>query len=69
MVNLQTIQAKIIQKLEETNEEWVIRSILKLLDIEDADENLFWNTVSLDHLAHAYSDDEPDYNACEVISS
>ncbi len=66
MVNLQTIKAKIIQKLQETNEEWVIRSIQKLLDIDDSDETLFWNAVSLNNLTHAYSNDEPDYDGYEV---
>jgi hypothetical protein len=70
MVNLQAIKAKIIQKILKINEAWVNRRIQKLLDIEDADETLFWNTVALNNLGNAYSnDDEPDYDACEVISS
>lgn len=69
MVNLQATKAKIIQKLQETDEEWIIRSIQKLLDIEDTDEGEeadFWNAVALDNLARAYSDDEPDYDNYEV---
>lgn len=62
MVNLEATKAKIIQKLQETDEVWIIRSIQKLLDIEDTEEALFWNAVALDNLAHAYSDDEPDYD-------
>lgn len=66
MVNLQATKAKIIQKLQETDEEWIIRSIQKLLDIQDTEETLFWNSVALNNLAHAYSDDEPDYDTYEV---
>ena len=66
MVDLQAIKARIIQKLQETDEEWIIRSIQKLLDIQDTEENLFWNTVALNNLAHVYSDDEPDYYTYEV---
>jgi hypothetical protein len=66
MLNLPAIKAKIIQKLQETDEEWIIRSIQKLLDIQDTEEPLFWNAVALNNLAHAYSDDEPDYDNYEV---
>ena len=69
MVNLQATKAKIIQKLQETDEAWIIRSIQKLLDIEDTDaeeETDFWNVVALDNLANAYGDDEPDYDNYEV---
>jgi hypothetical protein len=66
MVNLQATKAKIIQKLQETDEEWIIRSIQKLLDIEDTEDALFWNAFALNNLAHAYSDDEPNYDAYEV---
>jgi hypothetical protein len=66
MLNLPAIKAKIIQKLRETDEEWIIRSIQKLLDIQDTEETLFWNAVALNNLAHAYSDDEPDYDNDEV---
>lgn len=69
MVKLQAIKAKIIQKLLKINEAWFNRSIQKKLDIEDSDETLFWNAVALNYLSNAYSDDEPDYDACEVISS
>ena len=69
MVNLQATKAKIIEKLQETDEAWIIRSIQKLLDIEDTDaeeETDFWNVVALDNLANAYGDDEPDYDNYEV---
>lgn len=66
MLNLPAIKARIIQKLQETDEEWIIRSIQKLLDIQDTEETLFWNAVALNNLAHAYSDDEPDYDNYEV---
>jgi len=66
MLNLEAIKAKIIQKLQETDEEWIIRRIQKLLDIQDTEETLFWNAVALSNLAHAYNDDEPDYDNCEV---
>ena len=69
MVNLQIIKAKIIQKLQEINKAWFNRSIQKKLYVENSNETLFWNMVSLNNLTHAYSDDEPDYDACEVISS
>lgn len=66
MLNLPAIKAKIIQKLQETDEEWIIRGIQKLLDIQDTEETLFWNAVALNNLAHAYSDGEPDYDTYEV---
>jgi hypothetical protein len=66
MVNLQAIKVKIIQKLLKINETWVNRRIQKQLNIEDSEEKLFWNTVALKNLAHAYSDDEPDYDTNEV---
>lgn len=62
MVNLPAIKARIIQKLQETDEEWIIRGIQKLLDIQDTEETFSWNAVALNNLAHAYSDDEPDYD-------
>lgn len=67
MVNLQAAKAKIIQKLQETEEEWIIRSIQRLLNIEETDEEQrFWESLSLQALVHAYGDDEPDYNNYEV---
>jgi hypothetical protein len=69
MVNLQIAKAKIIQKLQETDEAWIIRSIQKLLDIEEedvAEEKDFWNSVALGSLENAYSVDEPDYDHYEV---
>ena len=66
MLNLEATKAKIIQKLQQTDEEWIIRSIQKLLDNQDTEETLFWNAFALNNLAHAYSDDEPDYDTFEV---
>ena len=36
MMDIQDAQAKIIEKIRQTEEEWVLRSILRLLDIEDS---------------------------------
>lgn len=67
MYHLQTLKDKIIQKLQETEEEWVIRSIQRLLNIEETDEEQhFWESLSFHALAHAYGEDEPDYDNYEV---
>ena len=67
MNHLQAVKDKIIQKLQETEEEWIIRSIQRLLNIEETEEEQqFWESLSLQALAHAYGEDEPDYDHYEV---
>jgi len=61
MVDLKAAKAKIIERLQTTDEEWVIRSIQKLLDIEEDADTQFWNEISMDTLQPAYDINEPDY--------
>ncbi|MCB0585407.1 MAG: hypothetical protein KDD06_08800, partial [Phaeodactylibacter sp.] len=54
-------QAKIIEKIRQTEEEWVLRSILRLLDIEDSLEKEEWRQGASSSLNRAYGENEPDY--------
>lgn len=63
-MNIQVAQEKIIEKIKQTEEEWVLRSILKLLDIgEDFPESEIeeWRQGASSSLSRAYGEDEPDY--------
>lgn len=62
MVDLKAAKAKIIERLQTTDEEWIIRSIQKLLDIEEDAATQFWNEISVDTFQRAYSSEEPDYD-------
>ncbi|MCB0550545.1 MAG: hypothetical protein KDD19_23450 [Phaeodactylibacter sp.] len=61
MIDIQLAQARIIEKIRQTEEEWVLRSILKLLDIEGDLEKEEWQQGSSSSLNRAYGEDEPDY--------
>lgn len=67
MHNLQAAKDKIIQKLQETEEESIIRSIQRLLNMEETEEEQqSWESLSLQALAHAYGEEEPDYGNYKV---
>ncbi len=67
MHHLQATKDKIIQKLGETEEEWIIRRIQRLLNIEETEEEQqFWESLSLHALAHTYGEEEPDYDHYKV---
>ncbi|MCB9266549.1 MAG: hypothetical protein H6558_16110 [Lewinellaceae bacterium] len=61
MMDIQDAQAKIIEKIRQTEEEWVLRSILRLLDIEDSLEKEEWRQGASSSLNRAYGENEPDY--------
>lgn len=61
MMDIQVVQARIIEKIKQTEEEWVLRSILKLLDIEDCLEKEEWRQGASSSLNRAYGENEPDY--------
>ncbi|MCB9297839.1 MAG: hypothetical protein H6559_32625 [Lewinellaceae bacterium] len=63
-MNIQIAREKIIEKIKQTEEEWVLRSVLKLLDIdEDFPESEIeeWRQGASVSLNRAYGEDEPDY--------
>lgn len=62
-MNIQAAQEKIIEKIKHTEEEWVLRSILRLLDIEGILEPEIedWRQGASSSLNRAYGEDEPNY--------
>lgn len=64
MTDINAVKSRIIQKIQETEEYWVIRSIQKLLDVDD--EASDWNLGASQALNRAYSEEEPDYESIVV---
>ena len=62
-MNIQVAREKIIEKIKQTEEEWVLLSILKLLDINDVMETEVeeWRQGASSSLSRAYGKDESDY--------
>ena len=63
-MNIQVAREKIIEKIKQTEEEWVLLSILKLLDIDEYSPELEteeWRQGASSALSRAYGEDEPNY--------
>lgn len=64
MTDINAVKSRIIQRIQETNEYWVIRSIQKLLDVDDEDSE--WHLQASQSLNRAYGEEEPDYESIVV---
>lgn len=60
------MKSKIIQKIQETEEYWVLRSIQKLLDVEEDVEDTDLLLAASQSLNRAYSEEEPDYESMVI---
>jgi hypothetical protein len=66
MTDINAVKSKIIQKIQETEEYWVIKSIQKLLDVEEDVEDPDWLLGASQSLNRAYSEEEPDYESMVI---
>ncbi|HRF39690.1 MAG: hypothetical protein IAE84_11960 [Saprospiraceae bacterium] len=64
MTDINAVKSRIIQRIQETDEYWVIRSIQKLLDVDDEDSE--WHLQASQSLNRAYGEEEPDYESIVV---
>lgn len=64
MTDINAVKSRIIQRIQETDEYWVIRSIQKLLDVDDEDSE--WHLQTSQSLNRAYGEEEPDYESIVV---